>query len=525
MVTGMGLPASPTRIALFIVAVGLLFRGVACSVPRVNVDEGWAYYVANNPVDQVLRILVKDRHPPLHYLALRSWHGVVGAREIPLRLPGALVAAFGVWLAFLVGREIAGYRAGLGAAGLHAVSFLAWEYETWLRNYHLLTALGLLSTLLFIRILRGGGLRVQAGYVLASALLLYSHYFGVLVLGAHVFQAAWSGWRAREGEGGGDAPPWKALAGCWLAIGLLFLPWVPSLHEQLTRRAARDLSAGSAPLLAVQLAVHMLPMLSGLEHIPDLLGLRDPAPVRLVLALDIAWTLLLGAACVNGLRRPAATPFRPLLMALLAPLILLVIAVGVKFPEMCRPRYYACFVPYVGMLLAEGAPREGTGRKGWVALCLIVVGVNLAVLADYARSPYFRSADWHTPARWVAARSRSLQAIAFHDNHVAHAFNFYYAGDRVRYDIRDRERPTLEFTTEYAASGLLPELRLWAEEFPEPAASNLRSLDRLALVLWFDANPGVRTWFSRNFGLVDALVIPNYSRDGRAEIYEIRRIR
>lgn len=521
----MGIPTVTARAVLFILGVALLFRVAACAVPRFNVDEGWAYYVSANPVDQVMNFLVKDRHPPLHYLALGAWHDVVGADEFPLRLPGALLATIAVWLAFLVGREISGPAAGLGGAGLYAVSFLAWEYDTWLRNYHLLSALGLLSTWLFLRMLRPEGRKPHVPYTLASALLVYSHYFGFFVLAGHLFYTLWAARRARRGDADIDMPPWKALALCWLMAAVLYLPWAPYLQEQMVRRAARDLTQGPAPTLAVLLSLHVLPMLSGLEHIPALLGISDSMPPWGTVSLDALWTLLLGAACWNGLRRPSRTPYRPLLLAMLAPLVLLLVAVAIKFPEMCRPRYYACFIPYVGMLLADGMPLKGAGRRLAGAVVVLVVFVNLAVLADYVRRPYFRSADWHTPARWMEARAGSAQAIAFYDNHPVHAFNFYYAGDRVTYDIRDIERPALAFTPDYAASGRLPEMRLWAEEFPEPAASAFTRIDRAFLVLWYDYNPGVRRWFSEHYGVADALVVPNYAPDGRAEIYQVQRIR
>ena len=521
----MGIPPVSARSVLLIVGAALLFRVTACAVPRFNVDEGWAYYVSANPVDQVLHFLVKDRHPPIHYLALGAWHEMVGAREFPLRLPGVLLATLAVWLVFLVGREISGATEGLMAAGLYAVSFLAWEYDTWMRNYHLLSAFGLLSTLMFLHVMRGGGWRPAAAYVAASVVLIYSHYFGFLVLAAHAFYTVWAAALAHREGATGATPPWKTLAACWLATAVLFLPWAPFLQEQLARRAARDLAAGPDPVRAVMMTLHVLPMMTGLEHLPALLGISESLPLWGAVGLDIFWTLLLGAICWNGLRRRSSTPYRPLLLALLAPVPLLLLAVGVKFPELCRPRYYACFVPYLGMLLANGVPLQGVGRRLTIALAILVVGINLAVLADYVRRPYFRAADWHTPVRWVEARGGSAQAITFYDNYTVHAFNFYYAGDLVQYDIRDIERPSLRYSPEYAAGGRLPELRLWPEEFPEPAATTFRGVDRAFLVLWYETRPEVRRWFSEHYGVVDALSIPNYAPDGRADIYHVQRTR
>jgi len=493
-----------------VLAVGLAFRLAAITVPRMNPDEGWTYYLCRNPVPQVLDYLAGDRHPPASYLWLAGWLRVVGHDEVPMRLPFALLGTLAVGLTYLVGRELFDARVGLAGAALYAVAYPAWEYDTWIRSYALLSPLGLLTCWLYLRTLDSGRRRLGLNYGLACALLLYSHYLGFLVLAAHLVHALW--------KGRGRLAP---LALGWGLCALLYLPWIPGFVAQLQNRAGRDLSAGPAPGLALQMAWGMLTMETGLDHLPDLLGGFLPrGPFQAIS------TLALLALTLQGLRALAPRTGMAMLALLLAPLALLLGGIALKFPELSRPRYYVFLIPYLGMLLGAGALAAGRWRHAAWGLLGLVFVANLGLARDYQVSPFFRSADFQTPARWVHGLAGRVDSIAGFDNYALHPFLYYYARERIFYRLDPRGFATYQTGPDYAAAGLVPVHRLWAEQVSSGELQDLmRPFRRPVLILWYEGgNSPVRQWFGQRFGVRDGLSLTNHSPDGAVEVYHLYRL-
>lgn len=498
-----------TWLALILVT-GLAFRLAAATVPRMNPDEGWSYYLCRNPVPQVLDYLQADRHPPASYLWLAGWLRVVGHDEVPMRIPFVLLGTLAVGLTFLLGKELFDERVGLCAAGLYAVACPAWEYDTWIRSYALLSPLSLLASWLYLQTLKTGRWTWGLALGVASSLLLYSHYLGFLVLAAHLIHAAWKG-RHRLG----------LLALCWGLCALLYLPWIPGFLGQLQNRSGRDLQAGPAPGLALSLAGRMMVMETGLEHLGALTGGGLPqGPV------DILGSLLLWGLLLVGLRTLAPRSGMPLLVLLLAPVGLLLAGIALKFPELSRPRYYVFLIPYLGMLLGAGALGAGRWRPlAWSVLVLVGL-VNLALIRDYRVSSYFRSGGFQAPARWVRSLGGQADSVAGFDNYALHPFLYYYAREKIFYRLDPRGFAFYEYTPDYATSGLLPVHRLWSEQVANQEIERVMApFPRPVLLLWLDggASP-VRQWFGRRYGVRDALRVENFAPDGAIEAYLLQRL-
>jgi mannosyltransferase len=196
-------------------------------------DEAFSIALARHDLGDLLRLTASsDTHPPLYYIVLHFWLAL-GESEAMVRLLSALFSAAAVPLMFVVGREL--YDEG--GAGLLAAAVLAFSpFQIWYaqetRMYALLTFLVLASAAFFIRALRGRGRpAVQwAGFVVASALALYTDNGAIWYLGAIALFFLTS--RRRFG----------ALMRPWLlsqvAIGLLYLPWLPSFWQQMQQVTA-----------------------------------------------------------------------------------------------------------------------------------------------------------------------------------------------------------------------------------------------------------------------------------------------
>src|SRR4030095_15332149 len=90
---------------------------------------------------------------------------------------------------YLLGRELYDRRTGLIAAAFGAASPLLIWYAQEARMYAFVTLFGLLALLTQLRVIRNPSAINWAAYILSTAALLWSHYFGLLLIG--VQQAIW----------------------------------------------------------------------------------------------------------------------------------------------------------------------------------------------------------------------------------------------------------------------------------------------------------------------------------------------
>ena len=174
---------------------------------------------------RVLRaVLLSDTSPPLYYIALNLWTRITGTSDFALRAFSALAGALCVPLAWMLGRLLFGSAAGLIAGGIAALAPQAVHYGALGRMYPHTALLTLAVVLLTVKLhKRGFTPGVAAGWVLASAAGLLTHYFVVF---AWLACALWLFVRPHR------ASRW-ALIGCMTATVVLILPWYLQLPESI----------------------------------------------------------------------------------------------------------------------------------------------------------------------------------------------------------------------------------------------------------------------------------------------------
>ncbi len=115
--------------------------------------------------------------PPLYYLVAWLWSQPFGVHEVGLRSLSALFGTATIPVAYLVGRELAGRRAGIAIAAIVAVSPMLVWYSQDARAYALLVLLSSVALLFFLRARRSGAARDLGWWAVFSALALAAHYF------------------------------------------------------------------------------------------------------------------------------------------------------------------------------------------------------------------------------------------------------------------------------------------------------------------------------------------------------------
>jgi uncharacterized membrane protein len=217
-------------IALIVTVAGFALRFANLTVESIWIDENASITQASLDFVGMLRATAHDNYPPLHNMFLFASLRLFGDGEFGARFPSAVFGALTVPVMFAIGRELFRRVAGLVAAILFAVAPFQLDYAQEARMYSLLAFCAALSLYAFLVMLRRPTLATAGAYVLATAAMLYTHFYALFTLGVEnlFFLLLLVSRRERAGR---RLLRWIAIQAVVLA---LFLPWL----RFLLRRSA-----------------------------------------------------------------------------------------------------------------------------------------------------------------------------------------------------------------------------------------------------------------------------------------------
>ena len=363
-----GEPDTSRNTALLVLA-GLILAGLVLrlAVPRgIWLDEAISIHQARLSLHDLVRNLYNgDRQPPLYHLTLWLTIRAFGHGEFAVRLPSLIAGTLVIPVLYELGRELYDRRTGLIAAAFAAVSPVLIWYAQEVRMYEFVALFGLLALLTQLRAIRNGTMLNWAAYILATAALLWSHYFGLLLI--LVQQLIFVGvlvHRRRNGQ------PIRALAlGFAYCTAILVMQLVPLLvfahHQYKVTSGAAGSPSGTYDLLS------FYSVLANMAW--SLWGYQPDATTVLLAAM---WPLfLLGSLVLLG--RGGSRQTMGLAVAAIA-LVVLLIAVSAFDRSLFEIRNFLILVPLVLLLVARlitGWIRKPTARllvAGGVMLTLVV---------------------------------------------------------------------------------------------------------------------------------------------------------
>lgn len=380
-------PARSRAVALAV--IGLTVLAAALRFWRIGhqsywYDESVTLDLLRRPLGTMLGQLPHvEGTPPLYYCLAWIWTRIFGFGEAGLRSLSAVAGVSVVPVLYGVGSRLMSRRAGLVAAALAACNPLLIWYSQEARAYSLLVAMAALSLLAFAHLLTPSPSgRAFVLWVIASALTLATHYYGLLAV---VPQAGWLLWLHRR-----DRRVWLSVA----AVAAAGLALLPLALEQ--RHNAAWIAEAPLGIRLGQIAPQFL--------------LGTAAPARSALKIAGAVALLLAAVAL--VLRAGAPERRGALVAgglAVAGFGLGLVLIALGFDEVITRNLIVVLLAVI-VLAAAGLGARRSGALGWAAtaaLCAIGVIATVGVAVDW-RS---QRPDWRGVAR-VASAGRPASADA-----------------------------------------------------------------------------------------------------------------
>jgi uncharacterized membrane protein len=361
-----GEPDTNHRTALLILG-GIIIAGLILRllVPRgIWLDEAISIHQARLSLHDLFRNLYfGDRQPPLYHLTLWLTIRAFGHSEFAVRLPSLIAGSLMIPVLYELGREFYDRRTGLIAAAFAAASPLLVWYSQEVRMYMFVTLFGLLALLTQLRVIRNPSMGRWAAYILATAALLWSHYFGLLLVAVQqvVFIAVLVH-RRRSGES--IKPMALGFAYSVAILATQLIPLITFAHHQYQSTSS---AAGSPSGTYDYLSFYSV--LSNLAW--SLWGYQPDATTVLLAAMWPLFLLLSLVLLGRGGSRQTMT-----LAAAAAGLVGLLIVVSAFDRSLFEVRNFLILVPLVLLLIARLV-------SGWIRkpkTRLLVTGGILATL-------------------------------------------------------------------------------------------------------------------------------------------------
>lgn len=168
------------KIALYFLFL-IILLGAFLRVYRLGDKSLWLDEFFSLRDSQSFSTVIRVAHPPLFFIILHFFR-CMGEKEFFLRLPSAIFGVLTILIVYRVGKLFFGTKEGLIGAFLLSISTFHIDYSQQARMYAIFTFLSMLSLFFFYKALKENKKEFWAGFLLSTALVLYTHFFGILVV-------------------------------------------------------------------------------------------------------------------------------------------------------------------------------------------------------------------------------------------------------------------------------------------------------------------------------------------------------
>ena len=418
-----------TRPRLILAAAMVTALCLACirlGERAIWLDEAVTFYIAHQPIPELVVNVQWDNHPFLHYLAMWVWLKF-GDSEFWFRFSSALCFVFTAPVVYIMARTVGGRRAGLYAAWLAATAPFLIRYAQEARMYALLTLLCSLALMCAALILAreagrppaiGAGLRGRHGswlwgdllwglYIISVLGAMLTHHTAVLlpVITVFIFLVAIAA------EPRFKRRRLRNLIIANAAILVLYALNIPDVLDNLSRFATTRITV----LQPWRIHMSLLTVYSN-EH------LHDQAAVMVALSLMALWGWRrrkdwrwIGFALIGSIALPLA--------------LLALTNANVSSKLLFQPRIFIwAAIPFI-VACAAGIARLPWAGLRRVVLAGLLLGNLYGVLNAHLVPELYhgrRDEPWHRVAQSLAEAVPNDGAVLLCPHYIVQPFNYYW---------------------------------------------------------------------------------------------------
>jgi len=201
------------------------------------IDEGLSIGIAGHSFFDIPGLLLQDGSPPLYYMVLHLWIGLVGEGEAATHWLSLIFALACIPVALWAGTSLFGQRVGWVLAALTALNPFLTSYAQETRMYSLVVLLGMLATAFYLHAYVFDRRKFRIPFGIALVLLLYTHNWGLFLGFAFAVGIAIRWFTFTTGTPERRQLLKDAAVGFGTAA-ILYLPWVPSFISQALHTGA-----------------------------------------------------------------------------------------------------------------------------------------------------------------------------------------------------------------------------------------------------------------------------------------------
>jgi uncharacterized membrane protein len=416
-------------ILFVLILIGFGARILFLSAPSLWLDEAISANVVKGSMVECIRHAKTDLHPPLYYLLLHRW-SLLGHDEFMLRLFSVIANFLSGFVLFLCARKMFNARIALLTLLFFTLSPFQIRYSQEVRMYSLLGLWMVLALFFMWKYLESKNGPSLLGYVLSSALGLYTHYqagiFLIILNMVVIIRLCYTE---------------KRLLLHWFlaqtVILALFAPWIPNFIDQFRGGGRSWVSFHpSFPLFVSPLLAFLWgdPVLSRLYHFLGPIFWRSGG-----LSPVIQWSakLSLGIILISTIlmawkkRKQWVRLSWPVLFLVFLLLGTLGLSYGLSFKSTIYGAKYlfgTSFIFYILVVLLLTALSR-FHRKLGIGLGIIVMIIQFLMLVIYYQPDNYRE-NWRGAVAYIRDHSEPHHAVGFHFDRPMAPY-VYYSDDSV----------------------------------------------------------------------------------------------
>ena len=362
-------------------------------------DESISVEIARLPWSQFfLALWYREANMTFYYVLLHFWLAI-SSTDIFIRGLSVLISAATVPVIYALGARLFGRNAGLLSAWLLAINAYHIRYAQEARGYALVVFLAVLATWLLVRNLQEPSSARWGAYAVVCILAVYSHFFGALVVVAHVLSLVF----LRRGEA-----PWRDFTRSLRWFAYLMIPIAIFVATK-----------GPGPINWIQktrpgTVLTLFILLAG------------DGGIRL-LVLDSVALVLAGFGGWSIWRRDGRTlegwAFVLVLVWLFVPVLIVLAASEVQ--PLFEVRYLNPCLPALVLIVAAGITRLRPALPAWILGAAISLASVAGAASFYHHNMDTDPGDWRGATSFVFDRAQPGDGVFFFLNLGRIPFEFY----------------------------------------------------------------------------------------------------